>query len=71
MKKLLVRDNTEAVKVIGNFDSESKFIDAATGQETTVLKNFRTWIICTCYLRRRTGTYGSHIEGYCCQGKGI
>ena len=37
-EKLLVRDNTEAVKVIGNFDSESKFIDAATGQETTVLK---------------------------------
>lgn len=37
--ELLVRDNTEAVKVIGNFDSESKFIDAATGEETTVLKS--------------------------------
>ena len=68
-EKLLVRDNTEAVKVIGNFDSESKFIDAATGNYSA--ENFRTWIICTCYLGCRTGTYGSYIEGYCCQGKGI
>lgn len=36
--ELLVRDNTEAVKVVGNFDSESKFVDAVTGEETTVLK---------------------------------
>lgn len=37
--ELLVRDNTEAVKVIGNFDSESKFVNAETGEETTVLKS--------------------------------
>ena len=34
---LVMRDNSEAVRVIGSFDSESKFIDAATGTETSVL----------------------------------
>lgn len=34
---LMMRDNSEAVRVIGSFDSESKFIDAATGVETSVL----------------------------------
>ena len=32
-----MRDNSEAVRVIGNFNSESKFIDARTGRETSVL----------------------------------
>ena len=34
---LTMRDNSEAVRVIGSFDSESKFTDAATGAETSVL----------------------------------
>lgn len=34
---LVMRDNSEAVRVIGNFDSESKFVDAATGAQTSVL----------------------------------
>ena len=34
---LVMRDNSEAVRVIGSFDSESKFTDAATGAETSVL----------------------------------
>lgn len=34
---LPMRDNSEAVRVIGNFNSESKFIDARTGRETSVL----------------------------------
>lgn len=37
-EKLILRDSAEVVKVIGNFDSESKFIDAVTNEETTVLK---------------------------------
>lgn len=34
---LPMRDNSEAVRVIGSFNSESKFIDARTGRETSVL----------------------------------
>lgn len=34
---LTMRDNSEAVRVIGSFNSESKFIDARTGRETSVL----------------------------------
>ena len=35
--KLTVRDNTEEIMVIGNFNSESKFTEAETGKETTLL----------------------------------
>ncbi len=34
---LVMRDNTEAIRVIGNFDSESRFTLAETGEETSVL----------------------------------
>lgn len=34
---LVMRDNSEAIRVIGSFDAESKFVDAATGAETSVL----------------------------------
>lgn len=34
---LKMRDNAEEIRVIGNFNSESKFVNAATGIETSVL----------------------------------
>ena len=34
---LVMRDNSEAVRVIGSFDSESTFTDVRTGAETSVL----------------------------------
>ena len=34
---LVMRDNSEEIRVIGNFNSESKFVNASTGVETSVL----------------------------------
>ncbi len=34
---LVMRDNAEEIRVIGNFNSESKFVNASTGVETSVL----------------------------------
>jgi len=35
--ELVMRDNSEAIRVIGSFDSESTFVDAVTGEERSVL----------------------------------
>lgn len=37
--KLIVRDNTEEIMVIGNFNSESKFIETTSGKETSILNS--------------------------------
>lgn len=36
-EKLTVRDNTEEIMVIGDFNAESTFTEVATGQETSIL----------------------------------
>lgn len=38
-EKLTVRDNTEEIMVIGNFNSESKFIETTSGKETSILNS--------------------------------
>ncbi len=67
---LTMRDNSEAVGVIGIFDSESKFTDAATGAETWVVHDCGTWLFRDRIAVRRTGAYRSCAEGYRGQSHG-
>ena len=65
-----MRDNSEAVRVIGSFNSESKFIDAADrSRETSVLLDRGTRLFRGRTGRRRAGTHRSCAEGHRRQGR--